>query len=71
MASRRQFWPGANSFDLSKADILAATEYPMIIIEIEEATEFHSDYESIIMLAPLLGTTLEQIDDVWMWWASA
>ncbi|WP_273727331.1 hypothetical protein [Brucella gallinifaecis] len=53
--SRRQFWLGANSLGLSKADVLAATDDPIIIIEIKESGEFHRDYESILMLAPLLG----------------
>ncbi|WP_273728100.1 hypothetical protein [Brucella gallinifaecis] len=69
--SRRQFGLGANSLGLSKADVLAATDDPIIIIEIKESGEFHRDYESIVMLAPLLGITPEQLDDVWMWWASA
>ncbi|MBO1025484.1 hypothetical protein IPU75_12240 [Ochrobactrum sp. SD129] len=69
--SRRQFWLGANSLGLSKADVMAAVDDPIILIEIEEATEFHRTYESVVMLSEVLGITPEQIDDVWMWWASA
>lgn len=69
--SRRQFWLGANSLGMSKSDVLAATDDPIILIEIEEATEFHRTYESVVMLPEVLGITPEQLDDVWMWWASA
>lgn len=69
--SRRQFWLGANSLGMSKADVLAATDDPIIIIEIEETTEFHRTYESVVMLSEVLGITPDQLDDVWMWWASA
>jgi len=69
--TRRQFWLGANSLGLSKADVIAATDDPVILIEIEESGEFHRTYESILMLSGVLGITPEQLDDVWMWWASA
>ncbi len=69
--SRRQFWLGANSLGLSKSDVTAATDDPIILIEIEETTEFHRTYESVVMLSEVLGITPEQLDDVWMWWASA
>ncbi|WP_036567660.1 hypothetical protein [Brucella rhizosphaerae] len=69
--SRRQFWLGANSLGVSKSDVLAATDDPIILIEIEETTEFHRTYESVVMLSEVLGITPEQLDDVWMWWASA
>lgn len=69
--SRRQFWLGANSLGMSKSDVTAATDDPIILIEIEETTEFHRTYESVVMLSEVLGITPEQLDDVWMWWASA
>lgn len=69
--SRRQFWLGANSLGMSKADVMAATDDPIILIEIEETTEFHRTYESVVMLSEVLGITPEQLDDVWMWWTSA
>jgi hypothetical protein len=69
--SRRQFWLGADSVRLSKADVLTATDDPQIRIEIEETTVFHRTYENVVLLSPIFGITPEQLDDVWMWWASA
>jgi len=69
--TRRQFWLGADSLGLSKADVLAAAADQQVRIEIEETTEFHRTYESVVMLSEVLGITPEQLDDVWMWWASA
>lgn len=67
----RQIWLGAHSLGMSKADVKANTDDPEILIEIEEATEFHRTYESVVMMSSIMGITPEQLDDVWMWWASA
>ncbi|MDR6430997.1 hypothetical protein [Brucella pseudogrignonensis] len=69
--SRRQIWLGAHSLGMSKDDVKANTDDPEILIEIEEATEFHRTYESVVMMSSVMGITPEQLDDVWMWWASA
>lgn len=67
----RQFWLGAYSLGISKSDVLAATDAPEIHIEIDVTTEFHRTYESVIVLADLLGISPEQMDDVWYWWSAA
>lgn len=70
--SRRQFWLGAHSLGVAKADVMAyAANDPALLIEVEESTEFHRTYESVVMLAPMLGITPEQLDDIWLWAAAA
>lgn len=68
--SRRQFWLGADSLGVSKANVLAAATDNQIRIEIEESTDFYRTYESVVLLSPVFGITPEQLDDVWLWWAS-
>lgn len=69
--SRRQFWLAADKIGISKADVLASATDNQLRIEIEESTEFHRTYESVVMLAPMLGITPEQLDDIWLWAAAA
>ncbi|QPC87430.1 hypothetical protein GA830_12255 [Mesorhizobium sp. NBSH29] len=69
--TRRQFWLAANSIGLSKSDVLAAVGNDVELqIEVEESTEFGRTYDSIVLLAPLLGITPEQLDDIWNWASS-
>lgn len=65
--SGRQFWLAARTLGITEDMLLAATDDPEIIIEIRKTTEFHRTYDSVVMLAPLMGITPEQLDDVWMW----
>lgn len=65
--SSRQFWLAANTLGITEDMLLAATDDAEIIIEIRKTTEFHRTYDSVVMLAPLMGITPEQLDDVWMW----
>lgn len=65
--SSRQFWLAANTLGITEDMLLAATDDAEIIIEIRKTTEFHRTYDSVVMLAPLMGITAEQLDDVWLW----
>lgn len=70
--SRRQFWLGAHSLGIAKADVMAyAANDPALLIEVEESTEFQRNYGAVTLLSPLLGITDDQLDDVWMWFAAA
>ncbi|WOC15066.1 hypothetical protein MP213Fo_05170 [Pseudochrobactrum sp. MP213Fo] len=70
--SRRQFWLGAHSLGVAKADVMAyAANDPALLIEVEESTEFQRTYGAVTLLSPLLGITDDQLDDVWMWFAAA
>lgn len=70
--SRRQFWLGAHSLGIAKADVMAyAANDPALLIEVEESTEFQRTYGAVTLLSPFLGITDEQLDDVWMWFAAA
>lgn len=70
--SRRQFWLGAHSLGIGKADVMAyAANDPALLIEVEESTEFQRNYGAVTLLSPFLGITDEQLDDVWMWFAAA
>lgn len=65
--SGRQFWLAANTLGITEEMLLAATDDPEIIIEIRKTTDFYRTYDSVVMLAPLMGITPEQLDDVWRW----
>lgn len=65
--SSRQFWLAAHTLGITEDMLIAATEDAEIIIEIRKTTEFYRTFDSVIMLAPLMGITPEQLDDVWMW----
>lgn len=70
--SRRQFWLGAHSLGVAKADVMAyAANDPALLIEVEESTEFQRNYGAVTLLSPFLGITDDQLDDVWMWFAAA
>ena len=69
--SSRQFWLAAHTLGITEDMLIAATEDAEIIIEIRKTTEFYRTFDSVIMLAPLMGITPEQLDDVWMWAAGA
>lgn len=66
----RQFWLAANTLGITEDLLVAATDDTEVIIEIRKSTEFHRMYDSVVMLAPLMGITPEQLDDVWMWAAA-
>lgn len=69
--TRRQFWLAAHDLGVTKTMVLAFTADNLPLqIEVEESTEFHRTYEAVTILAPLLGITPEQLDDVWMWAAN-
>lgn len=68
--SSRQFWLAANTLGITEDMLLAVTDDAEIIIEIRKTTEFHRTYDSVVMLAPLMDITPEQLDDVWMWAAA-
>lgn len=68
--SSRQFWLAANTLGITEDMLLAATDDAEIIIEIRKTTEFHRTYDSVVMLAPLMGITPEQLDGVWLWAAA-
>lgn len=65
-----QFWLAANTLGITEDMLLAATDDAEIIIEIRKTTEFHRTYDSVIMLAPLMGITADQLDNVWLWAAA-
>lgn len=66
----RQFWLAAHTLGISEEMLCQATDDPEILIEIKKSTNFYRLYDSVVMLADLMGITPEQLDDLWLWAAN-
>ncbi len=71
----RQFWMGAASINLSKADIVSTVEAGMadtldrkvLIAEITEASTFDRTNPSVADVMALVGLPDDQLDTLWTW----